>query len=252
METNRFYTDSSPVSFGRYIKAIREQMGVDLETVSEALKVSRHKLSLIEAEDHEGLPDDIYIKGTLRAYADYIGIDADDLIDRYEINRAAYTGRDTSAKPFKRHREKLLPRVILLFFLLLIIGGASVSAFYLRDMVLPPEPMDKNLQTPAQIAAETDMTPEEPATDPKGEKLVLIIDTVKRTWIKINIDGEEPLEYLLRPKDHVELEAESYYNLLIGNAGGLRMRLNGTPVHVPGDDGEVVTLKLPQHQSAMN
>lgn len=280
MSTNRFDTDSSPVSFGRYIRAIRIQKGIDLKTVSDALKVTLHKLSLIEAEDHEELPDDIYVKGILRAYADYIGLDADDLIDRYEISRAAYINRSESPSPGMRRREKMLPRMLLSLLLLACIGGASVAVFYQSDALVPEAGQNHTAKRPGETSpsstadktepsrhAAAAQSPargpaEPPATRPEAslqagggdqsssDKLVLIIDAVTKTWIKINIDGEEPLEYLLRPKDHVELEADSHFSMVIGNAAGLRMYLNGRPVQVPGKTGEVVTMELPRPQSA--
>ena len=278
MSTNRFDTDSSPVSFGRYIRAIRIQKGIDLKTVSEALKVTLHKLSLIEAEDHEELPDDIYVKGILRAYADYIGIDADDLIDRYEINRSAYNQRTESPSPGMRGRGKMLSRMLLPLLLLACIGIVSVAIFYQSAAVEPDsgqtDPAKQAGRNAAADAAEKavpsgqktagkapgELPKEQPAaalqSGPGDQsspgKLVLIIDAVARTWIKINIDGEEPLEYLLRPKDHVELEADSHFSMLIGNAAGLRMHLNGKPVEVPGKAGEVVTMELPRPQSDGN
>lgn len=284
MSTNRFDTDSSPVSFGRYIRAIRIQKGIDLKTVSDALKVTLHKLSLIEAEDHEELPDDIYVKGILRAYADYIGLDAGDLIDRYEINRSAYINRSESPSRAVRRREKMLPRMLLPLLLLACIGGASVALFYQSDVLQPDAGQPDAGQTrtlkpkgetgaadsaePSGRAAAAHRPAPSPAESPAGPpeaarqagpgdqsttgKLVLTIDAVAKTWVKINIDGEEPLEYLLRPKDHVELEADSHFSMLIGNAAGLRMHLNDRPVQVPGQAGEVVTLELPRPQSDGN
>jgi hypothetical protein len=35
------------------------------------------------------------------------------------------------------------------------------------------------------------------------------------------------------------------FNLLIGNAGGISVQLNGQPVPVPGGSGQVVNLQLP-------
>jgi len=284
LSTNRFDTDSSPVSFGRYIRAIRIQKGIDLKTVSDALKVTLHKLSLIEAEDHEELPDDIYVKGILRAYADYIGLDAGDLIDRYEINRSAYINRSESPSRAMRRREKMLPRMLLPLLLLVCIGGASVALFYQSDVIQPGAGQPDAGQTrtlkpkgetgaadsaePSGRAAAVQRPAPSPAEAPAGHpeaagqagpgdqsaagKLVLTIDAVAKTWVKINIDGEEPLEYLLRPKDHVELEADSHFSMLIGNATGLRMHLNDRPVQVPGQAGEVVTLELPRPQSDGN
>lgn len=241
MNNKRSSPDLSPVAFGRYIRVIREQKGIDLKTVSLALKVSVDKLALIEAEDFDQLPDGIYIKGILRSYARYIGIDADDLIDRYEINRAASSPETRTTENRGRHEKKMLLRMFFSLLLLAGIGGISIGLFYQLDLFRD----GGSGADPAALSREP-VLPATTSGNNSPEKQVLIIDAIEKTWIKITIDGEEPLEYLLRPRDHVELEADSRFNMLIGNAGGLKMRLNGEPVEIAGNSGEVVSLELPQ------
>jgi hypothetical protein len=50
----------------------------------------------------------------------------------------------------------------------------------------------------------------------------------------------------LKPGEKISLSAESRFNLLIGNAGGVRLNLNGKPVPVPGKSGQVVNVTLPK------
>ncbi|MFO7840081.1 MAG: helix-turn-helix domain-containing protein [Desulfosalsimonadaceae bacterium] len=247
MNADRFKPEVS-ISFGRYIKAIREQKGIRLSDVAESLKVSLHKLSLIESEDHQELPDAIYVKGMLRAYADFIGIDPADLIDRYEISRAAYEAESPAYGKKGPGWGKVLPRMILALLLLAGICTLSIAGFYYWSRLPAFDSVPDSGSGPAAEKAADQLSPKAKSLPPKQAdrgKLVLVIDAVEKTWIKINIDGEEPLEYLLRPKDHVELEADSHYSMVIGNAAGLQMQLNGTPVEIPGKSGDVVAIELP-------
>jgi len=50
---------------------------------------------------------------------------------------------------------------------------------------------------------------------------------------------------LLKSGDKIALNAKSHYNILIGNAGGVQLNLNGQPVQIPGRMGQVVNLTLP-------
>jgi hypothetical protein len=45
--------------------------------------------------------------------------------------------------------------------------------------------------------------------------------------------------------EKLEMEASAGFNLLIGNAGGLKMEFNGKPVKISGKVGEVVNIQLP-------
>jgi hypothetical protein len=63
--------------------------------------------------------------------------------------------------------------------------------------------------------------------------------------MKIIVDNQEPKEYNLRSGDQLEEEATRGYNLLIGNAAGLELKLNGEPIKISGKEGEVVNLQIP-------
>ena len=77
------------------------------------------------------------------------------------------------------------------------------------------------------------------------EKLSLQITAREDAWIKVIIDEKESTEYSLKSGDDLELEATTGYNLLIGNAGGIKIALNGKPVAISGESGQVVTIHLP-------
>ena len=77
------------------------------------------------------------------------------------------------------------------------------------------------------------------------EKLTLKIIALESTWIKVIIDEKESTEYQLKSGDEIELEAGTGYNLLIGNAEGLKITLDDKPVFIPGQSGQTVTMHLP-------
>jgi hypothetical protein len=72
-----------------------------------------------------------------------------------------------------------------------------------------------------------------------------MVSATENTWLKVVTDQGIPAEYNLKAGEHLKLEARSTFNLLIGNAGGVKLNLNNKPVNVPGKRGEVVNLQLP-------
>jgi len=74
---------------------------------------------------------------------------------------------------------------------------------------------------------------------------LLKIVTVEKTWLKVISDDQKPREYSLNPGDRLELEALSEFNLLIGNAAGVYLNINGKDLPVTGSKGQVLTLKIP-------
>ena len=81
--------------------------------------------------------------------------------------------------------------------------------------------------------------------DERSKPLSLAILAVADTWLKVIVDDQKPKVYKLKPEDRLALEADTGYNLLIGNAAGLNIELNGKPYPVRGRDGQVVTLQIP-------
>jgi hypothetical protein len=63
--------------------------------------------------------------------------------------------------------------------------------------------------------------------------------------MKIIVDNRDPKEYELASGDELELEASSKFNILVGNAGGVTLRLNDKQIPVAGKSGEMVNLHLP-------
>jgi hypothetical protein len=95
--------------------------------------------------------------------------------------------------------------------------------------------------TPAQGDIESDKS----VVEAVQEKFVLHITAKEDTWMKVIVDNRDPKEYNLASGDGLELEASSKFNLLIGNAGGVTLRLNDKEIPVVGKNGEMVNLDLP-------
>ncbi|UCE82290.1 MAG: helix-turn-helix domain-containing protein [Deltaproteobacteria bacterium] len=74
---------------------------------------------------------------------------------------------------------------------------------------------------------------------------VLRAETFETTWLLITVDNGNEREYLLQPGEQLTWQAMSGYKLLIGNAAGIQLYLNGKPLKSLGESGRVVRLELP-------
>ena len=244
-------SDKEPLSFGRYLQAIRLEKKISLEQVSQQTRIGLGNLLLIEQEDHKRLPAVVYVKGFLRSYAKAVGADGDEVIRRYESRLdelGDMSGVEFSSKKIARGTGWKLLGSLSVF--ICIIGLSIFIVVFFRpppDAGKPPEQKTAAEKEEAvdtrteKQGLETDI---QPATaDP--EKLLLQVTAVEDTWLKVIMDEKEPSEYNLISGDQIELEAVARFNLLIGNAGGIIMTLNDTPVLIPGKSGEVVTIELP-------
>lgn len=67
-----------------------------------------------------------------------------------------------------------------------------------------------------------------------------------RTWIEMRIDGQEPKEYMFQPGHRHQWGAKKGFLIVIGNAGGIELDLNGKKMANLGRLGQVVRLRLPE------
>ena len=95
---------------------------------------------------------------------------------------------------------------------------------------------------PAQAPAEETPAAGETAA---AKPMELRIKAKELTWLKVIADEDPPREYSLKPGDVKVLKAESGFNLLVGNAGGILLTLDGKELAPLGKSGQVVNLELP-------
>ena len=74
---------------GSSLKEARLRQGVDLNEAEAATKVRAKYLRALEDERFEILPAQTYVKGFLRAYADYLGLDGQLYVDEFNSRYVA-------------------------------------------------------------------------------------------------------------------------------------------------------------------
>jgi hypothetical protein len=69
------------------LRAERERRGARLEQVAEATKIRTTYLEALEAHDWKALPADVFTRGYVRTYAEYLGLDQEHLLKVYTRER---------------------------------------------------------------------------------------------------------------------------------------------------------------------
>jgi len=79
-------------SFGELLRRERELRQISLREISEATKINLRYLEALERNDFRHLPGGVFNKGFVRAYAQFIGVDPERMINAYLVEE-----RDQSA-----------------------------------------------------------------------------------------------------------------------------------------------------------
>jgi cytoskeletal protein RodZ len=236
---------SGQASFGRYLKAIRIGRGIGLEQVAEETRIAVSTLNAIEDEDFDRLPPDVFLRGFLRAYARTVGADPNDAVRRYDARLRLLQPSTTAGQALQETRSGRGGKLAAALVLLAGLVAATLVGYQQWGQI----PQDASPAPPA-VSADSAAAPsaseavKRPQT-PAPPKHVLTVSAQEESWIKVSIDQGTPSEHKLKAGAQVKLEGQNGFNLLIGNAGGVRLSLDGQPVQVPGRRGEVVNLHLP-------
>lgn len=68
---------------GEDLKNLRESLGIELEEVFQATKISPTALQAIEKDDIINLPPTIYLKSFLKSYAEILQLDPQQVVEKY-------------------------------------------------------------------------------------------------------------------------------------------------------------------------
>jgi hypothetical protein len=187
----------------------------------------------------------------LKAYADAVGGDAKEALLRYQKCCSAQKQfeRDGNVKSISAN---FWWRFLLALFLLAGVVGVTLYGVQMvnpADSALPQSGVTQKQshhQQPKLENPESGQKATAPESQPADPALELKADAVEFTRLKIIADGKLPQDYELQPGEQVTVTAKAHFNLLIVNAGGIRLTLNGEQVTVPGKSGQIVTLELPR------
>ena len=86
-------------SLGEYLKRERELRQISLEEVAGGTKIAIYRLRAMEAGRWDKLPAEVFVKGFIKSYAEFIGLVPEDVILRYQEIRAADESLDESTEP---------------------------------------------------------------------------------------------------------------------------------------------------------
>ena len=250
---------SELASFGEELRREREIRGISLKEIADATKISKRFLEAIERNDHRTLPAPAFTRGFVRAYAHYVGLNSEEMVNRYNfavasddriekpphIEKYPQTPvRDISPKPpAKRGIPPVYARInrniIWSVLIMLALGGVAYWAVQYRGQneAEPADPTTVPVSTKAIVPPPLP-PPENPTDD---SKLRLAVEVVKESWVVLEADGKTIVNGLMEPGERRTFEAEDAFRFRqIGNAAGLRLTLNGATVSPLGEDGEVV------------
>jgi cytoskeleton protein RodZ len=273
-------------SFGESLKKSRQEKGLTPQDVAKATRIPSHIIEDLESGDESRLPARVYVKGFIRAYARELGLDEKELLREYNGSldlKGEPLGLIVSTRQTKTSNHIPVLVMTLIFAVILLAGGyyffyngeengspmppqpvasvepaekaaPPVEAPPLAQMdeapvepesTVPPETSPSDEPVPeVEVSVESPVEGEQPAIVEDGHTLEVL--ATQETWLRIYIDDEKISQYLLVPGQTMSWRARDRFKLRLGNAGGLKVILDGESLPPLGKSGEVKEVILPR------
>ncbi len=264
-------------SIGEYLKREREFRNISLEEISRKTKIRAKILRGLEEDRLDFFDSPVFVKGYLKAYAGYVGLNPNDVVLRYE---ASLKEDDTSPPPKKSFEDTpgqwsikyiVLPVSILVLIgvlLFLVLKGPMRIKTNQEPQEIAKPPISAISEVASEkpsptIAEETPLPPPSfrkpsmvisPPVHPSRQPMPIVpeaasgielkLTALENTWIEIQIDKTPAREIFLRPGEVISRRGQENIEMKVGNAGGLKILHNGKDLGQLGKSGKVVYLSI--------
>jgi hypothetical protein len=221
---------------GNSLREARVRRGLDFNQAELATKIRGKYLRALEDEQFEMLPAETYVKGFLRTYAEYLGLDGQLYVDEYnsrfvsdEYSEAR--ARRSAARPQRRNRRIETNVVLVALATIVILTVIVISAWKASG----------GGNAPAVKA-----TPPPAATRPKSVPPLFLVTAVRGTTHltarRNNARGNVAFDGTIAKGDPARAIRGHRLWVQIDTPENLRIRVRGKLVHVPGHKPQVIII----------
>ena len=260
---------------GRTLRETRERLGLTLEEAERTIRIRASMLGALERGEFDSLPSETQARGFLHNYAEFLGIDPEELLRQYDESKQPKHRRSLVArggsKPTGKIKTKRRTRVPSWFStdslviatitlgvivvlgwggqkLFVSIGSgeeAAAAVVSSADEISQPTAISTPSPAGSALAEATLLTTDDPTATPT---LILnVLDSVnlqviveRESWVQVLVDGKEAFRGRMRAGEQSDYLGEERVELFTGNGGGIRVIFNGQNQGLMGYIGQVV------------
>lgn len=263
---------------GDVLRKTREAKGLSLQQVEDETNMRWKYIEALEEENYEVIPGQAYVKGFLRNYSAFLGLNPEEILELYKeyYEKPVIVERPEEVRSAKRidrkkTKQKQTRFILIIVALAVLLGsGWMVWAGILGPNTQTPntnpqaqknQPKGQNQQTPPpqtkpdSAGKLTTPTPGgqsatpipggHSATTPGGQVTPQGVNlTLKSSggncWIGVVIDGQKAYAGFLKNGETKNFKANNKIGVRYGNAGVVDVFYQGNSLGKPGSIGQVV------------
>lgn len=249
-------SDDRP-SVGHALAQARLDAGLSLEAVSTTTRVRVPIVQAIEQDDFSRCGGDVYARGHIRALARAVGLDPEPLARQYAAEHGPATPVTPVARVYEAERIRSEPRrpnwtAAMVAAIVAVVGFVGFTAFGGGESDSPaaagttPAPTGTKIQpSPNHADPKPEPTNSAIAAAPAGKVTVKLMADLGPSWVlATDSNGRELFQGTMAKGDSKTFTDDENVKLIIGNAPGIRLFVNGKDLGPAGDGKKVLHLEF--------
>ena len=237
----------------RILRHARESRGVSLaEAAGETCITSSYLAALENDEPVSTFPAPAYARFFVREYAQYLGLDGDEIVDRYVEHHGIVDETQLTEVP-----RLMIPtgpgssfRVLgaISALVLVLLAAFWIARSASRDTPMMPAPATGSTQADGSANAGGGGSQGGGAANAAEpvRNVRLQVRVVERSWIRAVADGDEVFSGILEAGATEALRADRRLDLRLGNVPGVHLVVAGEPIHTGGGSPQDFSFALRQ------
>ncbi len=217
----------SMIGVGPALRKARERRGITLDAASRDTKIHIDQLRALESEDFDALISDVYVRGSLRTYARYLGLSADKVIGAYDQHADVPAPPPPPAKLGRVERAIAATRIRDNQLLMVFLAGTVLVIAIVFGLV------SRGHSTPAPATLPT--VAAEPA--PLDREIDVVVQAIADVRVTVTADGEGST-FSMAAGETRTFMADADLALRVSDGGAIHLSVNGRDLGVPGTPGQ--------------
>ena len=243
------------MSLGERFRAAREQRGLTLSDVAEHVRIRSVYLAAIEEENWKSIGAPVYIRGFLRTYARFLGLDPEEAVAQFNASEAA-PAAPSAAMPGSRYENRSQSGSLAPLIWVAGIIALALIGFVIYLAITPPHAARQVASASAQPTAPslgggsatavpaTGLPSASPSAAPSASPgltqiRTLAIHLTAPSWLRVTVDGNVSIEGTFPAGTTRSFHGKTAL-VRVGNAGGVEITVDGKAIGKLGGTGDVV------------
>ncbi len=243
---------------GEILREARLAKNLSLNDVEQGISVRARYLEAVENGEYDKTPGEVFVKGMIRSYGNYLGLDGLELVTKYKASSAGIAAEEARSQGI-REAEKVRLNIQLkdprdigsgtgrmelpnLPFKQIAMGAVAVLILVAGYFAVPAaidwvsnRPTESTTQeTPAQQTASTGTNA---ATAPVSDEVKVDLDATADCWLEVAGDGKELFSGILGKGQNRSFTAKEKIVIKYGNIGAMKIIANGKLQELHGETG---------------